>query len=232
MPALAVLAAVALATAVAAVVGQPRLPVPEIPPGASPGPTVGSDASPTARPDATSPSAAEDCSAATLPARPAPQSELPPEVATLRDRIAAAAVACDYDALGALIDPSRFSYSFGDDGDPIGHWQRRETLDQEPQPMVSLRRVLDTPAGTWEMVSGGPSSLWVWPRLAQMDPQQTSAGELDSAVDEVVEAGLHPRDIVEQMVNEYGGYLGYRLQIEVSAHDPANPRWVVFIAGD
>lgn len=232
MPAVAVLAAVALAAVVAAVVAQPRLPVPEIAPGASPGPTVTPEPSPTVGPGPTRPSAPEDCSAAGLPGQPAPQSELPPEVASLRDRIAEAAVACDYDALGALIDPSEFSYSFGDDGDPIGNWQRGEADDQKPEPMVSLRRVLDTPPGTWQMVSAGPSTLWVWPRLAQMDPQQTSASELESAIDEVVDAGLHPRDMVEQMVYEYGGYLGYRLQIEVPEHDPTNPRWVVFIAGD
>jgi hypothetical protein len=46
---------------------------------------------------------------------------LPPAVEQTHDVILAAADAKDYEALGALLDPAGFSYSFGESGDPIGY---------------------------------------------------------------------------------------------------------------
>lgn len=170
------------------------------------------------------------CSAHGLPATVAPQEQLPAEVASLRERLAELAIACDIDALGAISDPADFSYSFGAHGDPASYWLRLEAEGTDV-PMAALRRVLDAPAAVLDIASGGERSYWVWPRLAVMDVGSTAPTDLEDAIDEVVATGLHERALVEQMVHEAGSYLGYRTMIEVPT-DGSEPRWSAFIAGD
>lgn len=223
-----VVAAAGVAAVMVVVLAQPRTPVPEISPG-GPAPSEEVDSTPTT----TEPEVdASDCSAAGRDPQPEPQPDLPAEVAELRDDIAARSVACNLDDLAALADPEQFTYSYGSDGDPAGYWRDVEQAGDESPPMAALRNVLDTPPGRTEAVSAGPSEYWWWPRLFVMDPAETPEGELEAAIDEVVAAGVHPRAMVEEMVYEFGHYIGYRVMIEVPDADPANPRWMAFVAGD
>lgn len=235
-PAVAV-AAAAVVFAVVAVAAGLGAPAPRvIDPASSPSeaPTALPSPDPTAPPEATvpatvPPSPVLGCSAAGLDPGVAPQSGLPDEVAALRQEIARAAATCDLAALGRLLDPAQFSYSFGVDGDPIGYWRDQEEAGGDYPPLQALRRILDAPHGQWEMASGGGSEYWVWPRLAVMNPEETPPDELDTAIREVVATGVHTSAEVEQMVYEAGGYLGFRTQIEVR---DGEARWVAFIAGD
>lgn len=202
-------------------------PIPIVDP-ADPAASAPDTGSPTTPPDP-EPSA---CSAAGLPPQPEAQPQLPRPVTALRDEIAQRAVTCDVVGLGDLT-ADQFSFTFGADDDPVAHWQRLEDQASagEPGVLEAMRRILDTPPGTMEMASGGGAVYWAWPRLHVL-PQDVPKAERDAAVDEVVATGLYSREEVEAMIADLGGYVGYRLMIEVRDDSPDTARWVVFIAGD
>lgn len=68
----------------------------------------------------TTAAAGADCSASELDADLVEQPTMPEPVAQTRQRIAEAAVACDYEALESLAEEGDqpFTHSFGDAGDP------------------------------------------------------------------------------------------------------------------
>lgn len=161
------------------------------------------------------------CSAAgsspTLPAQ-----ELPPPVAAMRERIAAAATACDLAALErlALDGGGGFSFSFGAPaGGPAEHWRRLER-DGDDAPLATLVRVLRAPYATMPHGAGEP--LYVWPSIF--------AAEAPAAEDWATLAGIYPADVVTRMREDsarFGiGYLGYRAGITASGD------WIFYIAGD
>jgi hypothetical protein len=232
-PAVAV-ASAALVFAVVAVVAGLGTPAPRITdPAGSASPSPADTSPPSPEPTATETSSGSGpvaaCSAVGLDPAVVAQPGLPAEVAALRQQIASAAASCDFEALGRLLDPAAFSYSFGVDGDPIGYWRDQEAAGGDYLPMHALRLILDAPHGRWEMASGGGSEYWVWPRLAVMNPEETPRDELDAAIAEVAATQVHTAAEVEEMVYQAGGYLGFRAQIEAV---DGQARWVVFIAGD
>jgi hypothetical protein len=78
--------------------------------------------------DGVSCAAPPSCSAFGMSPVPVAQ-DLPEPVAATRQAIVAAAVACDYDTLGALASWPYFAYSFGESGDPAGYWRSLEEGD-------------------------------------------------------------------------------------------------------
>ena len=172
-----------------------------------------------------------DCSATGMDAALPAQPELPEPVAELRERMAELAVACDYEGLAAL-GGDDLSFSFGASEDAAAYWRDGEerTEPGDVGPMAALRLALEVPPGRMEAESAGPSVYWAWPRLHLMTPDSDPA-ELEAAIDEVVEVGLHTRDDLEMMFERAGGYLGWRVMIELpEGADEA--RWTAFVAGD
>ena len=127
--------------------------------------------------------------------------DLPPGVAVTAQRILDAVEARDVDALAELVDPSTFSYNFGDEGDPVAAWR------EDPSVLDAIPAVLALPP-TVEALEGSPD-LVVWPYLmaegALEDVSEQEGADLHAL-------GFSDRD-VEQM-REFGGYLGPRLAID------------------
>jgi hypothetical protein len=138
---------------------------------------------------------------------------LPIAVAEKREAVYKAAVTHDYETLGTLLDPSTFSYSFGEEGDPIGYWQRQEK-DEIPVVGDSLPAVLDTRFGKNE-------DIYVWPSAAAKLSQEWTEEDLQA----VREAGYTERDI-RSFKRYIGGYAGWRAGIR------ADGTWIYFISGD
>lgn len=148
------------------------------------------------------------CSAAAVAADLPAQPELPPAVAATRRAIFVAATGCDFAALDELA-PSGLSYSFGAEGDAVGHWREAEARG-EPV----LRRMA-------EVLRAAPAEedgLWVWPAFFLRPVAEWSAADRRQA----------ERLLGEELdfLTGSGAYLGYRLGIA------ADGTWQYFVAGD
>lgn len=160
------------------------------------------------------PAAAEgDCSASgTTPADVVAVTDMPSEVADLRDFLADAALRCDEQLLFTAIEESEmFTYSFGDDGDAIGFWWELEAAGDEP-----YRRIVDVLSTTPAL--DADAGLWVWPAVAT-GQDGTDAPELL--------AELEPWSDPAALEDLDGsGYLGWRIGISTDGE------WRYFVAGD
>lgn len=154
------------------------------------------------------------CSAQELSADLEDQEGLPEPVVRTRTAIAEAAVDCDYTQLAALAGED-FSYSFGADGDPVGHWRRGEASGAEP--LRYLVELLRRPYGTVRPPEG---SQYVWPSAFAYDDW--------ADVPEEDREALKPLYDEEDFANyaQFGGYTGYRVGIDGGGD------WLFFIAGD
>ena len=147
-----------------------------------------------------------------------PAQDLPLAVADVRERVFAAAVACDYETLEelALEQGEGFTFSFGASGSPAEYWREREEAgDAEPgpKPMLALATILTLPDTRNE------SGSYAWPSAYNESP---TAEDWQAIVD----AGLYTQEQVEQMQAGGTGYLGYRTAIT------ADGDWQFFVAGD
>lgn len=159
------------------------------------------------------------CSAEGLGSELEGQPGLPQEVAALRTALYEAAQACDWGSLAGLLDPSSFSYSFGESGDPIAYWQRMEFLHYRP--MYYLAGVLQRPFGIFE----GPVApvTYAW-------PSAHTYGSWDQVPDDEREVLLPLYDDMDFIAfEEFGGYLGFRVGITA---DGGRAFWVYAIEGD
>jgi hypothetical protein len=158
------------------------------------------------------------CSADELGSELLGQPDLPAAVADLRTTVYEATRACDWEALRGLLDEGAFSYSFGEDGDPIGFWQREEFLHY--QPMLYIADMLQRPFGVVES-DGLPIYAW---------PSAHTYGSWD-AVPEAEKEALRPLydDLDFGFFGEFGGYLGYRIGITL---DGDWAQWIYAIDGD
>ena len=139
---------------------------------------------------------------------PVAVSGLPEPVEQTHAALLAAAEAHDEQALEALIEPSEFRYTFGEDvpGGALAFW--RTTKEQTgTDPIDTLARVLKLPY----VLSQG---LFVWPFAYDKEPGEMSEYELSLLGD------LMPEGVTDV------GYLGWRAGIRPDG------RWVFFIAGD
>ncbi|MFH1329896.1 MAG: hypothetical protein ABIJ48_04495, partial [Actinomycetota bacterium] len=159
------------------------------------------------------------CSAETLGSELIGQPELPAAVADLRDAVYEAARACDWEALGGLVaGAGAFSYSYGEDGDPVGFWQRLEFLHH--QPMRYIADMLQRPFGVIES-DGLP--IYAWPSAHTYG----SWAEVPEAEKEALRPLYDDGDF--GFFEDFGGYLGYRVGITL---DGDRAQWVYAISGD
>jgi hypothetical protein len=152
------------------------------------------------------------CSAAGLSAK-LPKQKLPAKVASMRDRIAAAAVRCDYGALARLSreNGKTFVFTYGSPRDPAAYWRRLETQHLD-RPLARLVRILRLPVTRNEIGS------YAWPSAYTERPTARDWNLL-------VKAKLYTRAQVESW-KRYGSYLGYRTAISPKGD------WLFFVAGD
>jgi hypothetical protein len=152
-----------------------------------------------------------DCSAHGLSPTPSPANPpLPPAVDSMRRRIVAAAVACDYAALGALADEQGkgLRFSFGPDKDVAPFWRRLEQERGEPV-LARLVKILSLP-------STKQGELYVWPSAFR---------ENATAQDFAALEGLYPDEQLRAMQRERS-YLGLRAGITGTGD------WQLAVSGD
>lgn len=151
------------------------------------------------------------CSAAKLSPRVEPATpSLPAPVESMRQRIVAAAVACDYTALNTLADENgkavRFTY--GDDTDAGEYWRAAEKLGN-PE-LARIVQVLNLPYAKQD-------SLYFWPAV-----HITGA---TSDKDWGALKGIYSDGEIEGMKDQ-GSYLGLRVGITPEGD------WQLAVAGD
>jgi hypothetical protein len=131
--------------------------------------------------------------------RPPPKRELPRRLERTRDDIVRAAHSFDYDALGDLIEPGVFIYSFDESGNPLRFWRRLESKAEVPVLGDILPVVLSTHPREQE-------GAFVWPAAAvKKESQWTSADEKD--IDRIYGRGGAER------FRSLGSYTGWRASI-------------------
>ena len=138
--------------------------------------------------------------------------ELPAAVADKRDAIVAAAHAMDFDRLGTLLDPAKFSYSFGGSGDPVGYWRRLEREGHVPIIGDYLPVVLSAPFAK-------RGNMYVWPSVFGKPPSQWTARDRRWL------SNLYSESEVRSF-ERLGDYLGWRVGIR------RDGTWLFFVSGD
>ena len=120
--------------------------------------------------------------------------------------------ALDYDGLETLLDRKTFSYSFGENGDPVGYWRRLEEEGEDPILGDYLPVIL-----------GGPSAkrrdVYVWPSAYGKSPSTWTAEDRQSLRNLYTEQEI-------RAFERAGDYLGWRVGIRNDG------KWLFFVAGD
>ena len=145
-----------------------------------------------------------------------PEQDLPPEVSDVRERVFAAAVACDYDTLEriALEKGEGFTFSYGGGDSAAAYWRNvEEARTEQPLPMRTLATTLTMP------YTRNESGSHAWPTAYNESPT-------DEAWQALVDAGLYTQEQIDSMQAGGTGYLGYRTAIT------ADGDWQFFVAGD
>ncbi|GHG81238.1 hypothetical protein [Comamonas sp. JC664] len=151
------------------------------------------------------------CSASGLSPRAEPASPtLPPPVESMRQRIIAAAVACDYAALNTLADENgkavRFSY--GGDTDAGDYWRKSEK-NGNPE-LARIVQVLNLPYAK-------EGNLYFWPAVHVTGAKSDKDwGAVKGIYSEAELAGM----------KDQGGYLGLRVGITPEGD------WQLAVSGD
>jgi hypothetical protein len=163
--------------------------------------------------EATEPEA--DCSTAGLRLT-LPEQDLPEAVADVRQRVFDAAVACDYETLEQIAleqgEGFTFSYGAGADDSAAAYWRELEESGTE-EPMKVLATILTLPH------SRNEAGSYAWPSAYSESPS-------DADWQALVDAGVYPQDLIDQMRDANVGYLGYRTAITPDGD------WQFFVAGD
>jgi len=165
---------------------------------------------PSAAPQASDDASQETCSAKRLPAIPMDRSGLPEKVAALRERLVAAAAACDYEKLEYLAShegQKTFTFTWGPLAKPADYWRAEERAGHPV--MADLVRLLSRPFRR-------QGRLFVWP----------SAGSRDATPEdlEALKAVFDSKELASRVVE--GNYLGLRTAISVDG------KWSYFVGGD
>jgi hypothetical protein len=153
------------------------------------------------------------CSAANLSAK-LPKQKLPAAVASVRARIAAAAVACDYAKLQkiALEKGNGFKFSFGTGRSAAAYWRKLESQHRD-KPLARLVKILTIP------VTRNETGAYAWPSAYTDKPTTANWNAL-------VQKGVYTRTQVNRMRKGGNVYYGYRTAITRSGD------WQFFVAGD
>ena len=151
------------------------------------------------------------CSAAGLSPK-LPAQKLPPRVASMRTRIARAAVACDYAGLERLARERgrSFEFSFGGGSSPAAYWRQLEQSRQD-DPLAKLLKILRLPYARYRL--GG----YAWPSAYRAKPTEADWKAL---------LAVYSRAEVNRFRRSGIGYYGYRAGIARSGD------WQFFVAGD
>lgn len=151
-----------------------------------------------------------------LPPPPADE-RLPAPVSKTLDAIQVAANDRDWDALEALIEPSRFEFTFGGGRDPIAYWKRLERAwaggEAGGVPVLRILSTLLGYPGTEYM------DLYVWPSAAAKEPNDWTEADLEPL------SQIYSEDELAQ-IRQADSYYGWRVGIEPDG------TWVFFVAGD
>ena len=153
------------------------------------------------------------CSAASLSAT-LPKQKLPPAVARVRARIAAAAVACDYAKLQkiALEKGKGFKFSYGSETSAIAYWRKLESQHRD-KPLARLVKILAIP------FTRNETKAYAWPSAYTNKPTAADWNAL-------VKKGVYSRTQVNTMRKGGNVYYGYRTAITRTGD------WQFFVAGD
>jgi hypothetical protein len=152
------------------------------------------------------------CSAASLSAK-LPKQRLPAAVASVRARIAAAAVACDYAKLQKIaFEKDSFKFSFGTEKSPAAYWRKLESQHLD-KPMARLVKILSIPYTRNETKS------YAWPSAYTDKPTAADWNAL-------VQKRVYTRAEVNKMRTGGNVYYVYRTAISPSGD------WQFFVAGD
>jgi hypothetical protein len=154
-----------------------------------------------------------DCSASGLP-MPAAQEGLPAPVADVRRAIAAAAIACDFEALEALASPE-FVTSFGGGGfEMIPMWEEEGTYPA----LALLVELFDTPYA-FEDYEDLPRHYY-WPSAFVYDSwEEIPAADMEALLT------VYTQEELDQYA-EFGAYALWRIGITETGE------WRFFVAGD
>jgi hypothetical protein len=138
------------------------------------------------------------------------QLPLPAAVATTRERIVAAAVACDYEAMAKLgrEGGAELKFTLGPGMDPAAFWRERE-LAGEPM-LARIVKVFDRPAYR-------DGNMYVWPSALREGATAEDWARLE---------GLYPPDELAAMRQEALGYTGIRVGIS------ENGAWQLALEGE
>ncbi len=145
---------------------------------------------------------------------PEPDPTLPTAVEVTRQAIAAAAIACDYEALAALTNPSLFTYSFGGGGDPAGFWREGERRGSEV-----LRFMVETLKLGWSLDDSTGTALYSWPEVFSKAWSEVTEAERDAL------RPLYDDNDFAQW-DAFEGFFGWRHLVD------AQGTWMAFVAGD
>jgi hypothetical protein len=145
--------------------------------------------------------------------------KLPAAVAMMRDEVRAAAAKGDLAALAKLADPSRFTYSFGNGGDPVAYWQSLAAEGTDVGAVIVA--LLDMSCVTFEIE--GDATYYEWPAAAEMAYEFLTEEEEVAALQKLYQGRLEGQYIEGPDV---GYYAGWRLLITEDGH------WETFVAGD
>lgn len=163
---------------------------------------------------------AETCSAAGMSV-PRSQPELPAVVASTRLAVIEAALACDYDALAALMSDDFVASQGG--SDPIDLWRSQEANGSTP--MAELVAVFSQPHGFITSDDGpedarGPQSFHVWPNAATFGTwDEVPAGDKQALTE------IYSTEDIESF-EQIGWYGGYRVGLDDAG------QWRYFVAAD
>lgn len=156
------------------------------------------------------------CSADSLSV-PGDQAGLPAEVAATRERIARAAVACDFDALDRIASEGSeaFAFTYGDSTTAEAYWRNEELTGARP--LSKLAKVLALEPATRRI---GDTTQFVWPAAYGYD----SWVAVPDAQKNALRAIYTPDQMAE--FRDQHAYTGYRVGIS------SGGEWLFFVAGD
>ena len=161
------------------------------------------------------------CSTTGLELEPLAQEGLPDDVATTRDAIFAAAMACDYATLGELANQGEngFEASFGG-GEVPEFWMDLEIRGSAV--VAAMARHLNLAYA--EPAAAEAGGFYLWPSAIANLTSPYGDGLSDADYAALLE--LYSVDELEEMFDVLGGYVGWRHGID------GGGEWRFFLAGD
>ena len=143
---------------------------------------------------------------------------LPAAVAKTRQAIHDAATKRDYAALGKLVNSENFTFSFGDDSDPVAYWKSEDTGGTDIR--ATIAAILDMPCVIVAGEDGQP--FYEWPSAAEIAYAHLTKDEVAQL------KKLYGADLEQYWVEgtDTGYYVGWRLSIDKEGN------WTDFVAGD